>query len=228
MICNANTENLASLIITQIASPGAPHIYSSESMPADMMTGGISYGCPEAPVVSIGTTQMAKRYGLPCLTGEWGAETVDPSRPTSFNALSSTSLGTISGTDLISGAGATDDAMGASFEQVVIDALLWEDFRAFMRKFTINEESIALEVVRQVGHGNSFLSHPHTMKNFKKELFIKKGRLVCGQTMPDKSIQDARKIAEQILIEHKVIAIDEDIIMKGDEIIKEFEKKPVE
>jgi trimethylamine--corrinoid protein Co-methyltransferase len=228
MICNANTENLASLVITQTASPGAPHIYSSESMPINMMTGGIAYGCPEAPAISIGTTQMAKRYGLPCLTGEWGAETVDLSRPISFDDMSSIAIGAISGTDIVSGAGGIDDAMGASFEQVVIDAFLWEDFRAFIRKFTINDESIALDVVRQVGHGNSFLSHPHTMKNFKKELFIRKSRTICGQTMPYKSIQDARKIAEKILIEHEVTAIDGDIIMRGDEIIKKFEKKPVE
>ena len=225
MICNANTENLASLVVTQTASPGAPHIYSSESMPINMTTGGISYGSPEAPIVSTGTTQMAKRYGLPCLTGEWGAENVDTSQLCSFTDMSSTTLSTMSGVDLISGAGSIDDAMGAAFEQVVIDAFLWEDFRAFIRKFEINEESIALDVVRQVGHENTFISHPHTMKNYKKELFIRKGRTVCGQKMSDKSVRDARKVAEKILIEHEVIAIDGDVIVRGDGIIEAFEKK---
>ena len=240
MICNANTENLASLIITQTASPGAPHVYSSESMPANMMTGGISYGSPEAPIISVATTQMAKRYGLPCLTGEWGdievggeaaspsAESVNRPALCPFTDISSLATSTLSGTDIISGAGGIDDAMGASFEQVVIDAFLWEDFRICMRKFTVDEESIALDVVRQVGHGNSFLSHPHTMKNFRKEIFIGKGRTVCGKNVPGETVRDAKKVAKQILNEHKVIAIDGDIIMKGDGIIKEFEKKSVD
>ncbi len=73
ILTNANTENLASIVISQTANPGCPHVYSSESTPVNMMTGNISYESAEAPIISAGTAQMAKRYGLPCLTGGWGA-----------------------------------------------------------------------------------------------------------------------------------------------------------
>ncbi|MCP4020985.1 MAG: hypothetical protein GY729_04010, partial [Desulfobacteraceae bacterium] len=36
MMANANTENLASLVITQAAEAGAPHIYGSDSTPMDL------------------------------------------------------------------------------------------------------------------------------------------------------------------------------------------------
>jgi trimethylamine--corrinoid protein Co-methyltransferase len=47
MMLSANAENLASLVITQAAEAGAPHIYGSDSSPMDLMTGGINYGAPE-------------------------------------------------------------------------------------------------------------------------------------------------------------------------------------
>jgi trimethylamine--corrinoid protein Co-methyltransferase len=225
IICNANTENLASLVITQAASPGAPHIYCVESMPIDMMTGGIAYGCPEVPSINAGCTQLAKRYGLPCFNGSWGSEMMVP---IDFHDMSATAIGTMGGTDLLSGAGCTDDAMGAALEQVVSDAFSWEEFRSLQRKFTIDEESIALDIVKEVGHGNSFLSHPHTMKNFRKELHIEKQTTICGKTMPFESLKDAKNIAQRILTDHEVIEIDGGIVKRGDGIIKEFEKRHVE
>jgi len=227
MLLNVNTENLASLVISQTANPGCPHIYSSESTPVNMMTGNISYECVEAPLISAGTSQMAKRYGLPCLTGGWGAGSDDaqPGMLSAFSELSSLTLGVMGGTDLSAGAGSYDVAKGVSLEQVVIDCYLWENFRAFMRKFTINEESFALDVVRQVGHGNSFLTNPHTGKNFKKEMFFRdKKKLEWEACLSNKSVPEAKAVVLRMLKEHSVIQVDAGIVKKGDEIIKDFEK----
>jgi len=194
IILNANTENLASLVISQTANPGTPHIYSSESTPVNMMTGNISYESVEAPLISAGASQMAKRYGLPCLTGGWGAGSDDaqPGTLSPYSELAALTMGTMGGTDLSAGAGSYDVAKGVSLEQVVIDCYLWENVRAFMRKFTIDEQSFALDVVKQVGHGNSFLTNPHTAKNFKKEIFFRdKKKLAWEATMSNKSVAEA-------------------------------------
>jgi len=227
IILNANTENLASLVISQTANPGCPHIYSSESTPVNMMTGNISYESVEAPLISAGTAQMAKRYGLPCLTGGWGAGSDDaqPGTLSPFSELASLVMCAMGGTDLSAGAGSYDVAKGVSLEQVVIDCYLWENVRAFIRKFTIDEQSFALDVVKQVGHGNSFLTNPHTARNFKKEMFFRdKKKLAWEQTLSNKSVAEAKVVALQILKEHSVIPVDSGIVMKGDEIIKDFEK----
>jgi len=227
ILLNANTENLASLVISQTANPGAPHIYSSESTPVNMMTGNISYECPEAPIISAGAAQMAKRYGLPCLTGGWGAGADDPEPGllSAFSELESLTMCAMGGTDLSAGAGSVDTAKGVAFEQVVIDAYLWENVRGLMRKFTISEETFALDVVKQVGHGNSFLTNPHTARNFKKEMFFRdKKKMAWEATLSDKSVPEAREVALRILKEHSVIPVDANVVKKGDEIIKAFEK----
>jgi trimethylamine--corrinoid protein Co-methyltransferase len=228
MLLNVNTENLASLVISQTANPGTPHIYSSESAPVNMMTGNISYEAVETPLISAGASQMAKRYGLPCLTGATGggADEKEPGFWSSFSELSSLALVGMSGTDLAAGAGSIDTAKGASLEQLVMDAYLWEDYRAYMRGFEISERTFALDVVQKVGHGNSFLTNPHTAMNFRREMYFRdKKKMEWEQTLSGKAVPEAREVALKILKEHKVsLPLDASIVKKGDEIIKSFEK----
>ncbi len=223
-IANANAENLASLVITQCAAPGAPHIYSSESTPMDPVLGKISYSAPEVPLLTAGLVQMARRYGLPCMVGQWGVNGNEPGMPVSFSELYSIAVTTLAGTDMCSGMGGLEDAKGASLEQMVIDAALWEHCRALMRNFDVNEETIALDVIRSVGHGNTFIKHPHTRRNFRKELYFRdKARLAWEATLSDGMVPEARAIVRSLLRDHEVPRLDRDIARQGDELIREFE-----
>ncbi|MEM4262613.1 MAG: trimethylamine methyltransferase family protein [Thermoplasmata archaeon] len=225
-VTNANTENLASLVITQTAAPGAPHIYCSESEPASMVTGNIVYEAPEAPLIAAAAAQMAHRYNLPTFTGSWGANGEVPGVPLSFCELSAIALTMLTGTDMAAGSGGLEEAKGASLEQLVIDSYLWENYRAFLRKFEVSEKTIALDVVREVGHGNSFLTHPHTARNFKKELFFwDKEKSKFEATRSTAMVPEAKKIASKILKEHKPEPIDPKIVEKGNKIIAALDKE---
>lgn len=224
-IVNANAENLASITITQCASPGTPHLYASESTPIDMSSGMINYKANESPMIASALAQMAKRYGLPCVVGQWGADGDKPGLPVSFNELATIAMTMLSGTDCCSGMGGLESAKGASLEQMVIDAYLWENFRPILRSMTVNEETIAFDVMKEVGHGNSFLSHPHTAKYLRKELFFPdRKKLAWEATLSSKMVGEAREIVKRTLKEHEVEMIDADIIKTGDSMIREFEK----
>ncbi|MDH4122854.1 MAG: trimethylamine methyltransferase family protein [Thermoplasmata archaeon] len=225
-IVNANAENLASLVISQTAAPGAPHIYSSESTPINMVTGNIVYESPEAPLIAAATGQMSNRYGLPTLTGSWGVNGNVPGIPLYFTELSAITMTMFTSTDFAAGAGGIEEAKGGSLEQLVIDSYMWENFRAFLRRFEISEKTMALDVIKQVGHGNTFLTHPHTAKNFRKELYFRdKSKLEFEATGSVSMVPKAKKIVKEILKEHTVQPLDDDIIKKGDEIIKNLEMR---
>ncbi|HDP96299.1 MAG TPA: hypothetical protein ENN25_01210 [Euryarchaeota archaeon] len=226
-IANVNTENLASIVISQSFAPGAPHVYTSESTPIEMKTGIINYNAPEVPLISAAAGQMARRYGLPCMVAGCGTNGGRmPGIQGSFCEITSGFLPLMSGTDLAAGMGSIDVAKGCSFEQLVIDAYLWEQYRSFMRDFVVDSESIALDVVKEVGHGNSFLTHPHTAKNFKKELFFwDKKKLAWQATLSTDMVPEAREVAKKLLKEHKVVSLDPDILQKGDKILRDYEKQ---
>ena len=222
-ILTLNTENLASLVITQTASPGAPHIYCSEATLGNVVTGLVGYRGPEAPMIFVGAAQMARRYGLPKMCGQVGIDGDAPGVQVPFGELSSLTLTTMSGTDLCSGVGGLDLDKGCSLEQVVIDAIMWDDFRSFMRKFLVNEDSAALKVIEAVGPGNSFLNHPHTVRNFRSQMFMRaKNSELYGATMSSGMVDDARDIVRKTLRDHEVKPLDKDVLAKGNEIMRAY------
>ena len=223
----ANSENLASLVVTQLAAPGSPHIYSSDAVPGDMATGDVGFGAIEVPMIFSALGQMAKRYGLPSMVGDWGlGGGSHPGMHNSYSELSSTTLDTSSGTDLISGIGSSDAAKGASLEQMVIDAFLWKNWKGFLRKMTISEETTALDVIKSVGHGNTFLANPHTIKNFRKELYQKDRNIVAWETDPsNKMVPEAKTIVTRLLKEHVPAPVDKSILNEGEKLIMNYERR---
>lgn len=225
-ICNANTENLAGLVISQSSAPGAPNIYCSSSAPISMRTGAINYMTVEQCLIASSLGQMARRYSLPSMVGDWGVnDTPEPGVPHTFTEVMGLCLSTMGNSDLVSGIGGLDAVKGASFDQAVIESALWESVRHFMKRYTVSKETIALDVVRQVGHGNTFITHPHTARNFKSELIFKDQTYAKWEsTMSRSMVPEAKEIARKLLAEHSVPAIDKDIVSEGDAIIAQFER----
>jgi len=224
-LANINTENLASLVIDQVAAPGSPHVYTSDSTPVDMRTGYIDYTAIETPLISAGAAQMAHRYGLPCMTAGWGACVGTDLGLPAFSELASIMLSVMPGTDLSAGMGGMDHAKGGSYEMLVLDAALWENLRAFMRDVSVSESTIALDVVREVGHENTFLKHPHTARNFRKELFFRDPKTLPWEaTLSDGMIPAARETARRLLEEHDVPSLERERLDEGDELIRAYER----
>ncbi len=222
-ILTLNIENLASLVITQTAAPGAPHIYCSEATLGNPVTGLIGYRGPEAPMIFAAAAQMARRYGLPKMAGILGIDGEVPGVPVPYGEVSAMMLSTMSGTDLCSGIGGLDLDKGCSLEQVVIDATMWEEYRAYMRDFTVSDETAALKVIERVGQGNTFLNDLHTARNFRSQMFLRSKKTeMYGATMSDRMVPDARDIVRKTLNEHSVEQLDKDILEKGGGILKAY------
>ncbi len=222
-----NAENLASFTISQLAKPGAPVVYSSESSAINMKTGEIRYGAREEALIAAAVGQMAKRYGAPTMVGSFGVGlhgdspgiTVDPSELI-FSAMTNMSF-----TDFSSGLGGLDQAKGASLEQIIIDSDIWESFREVRSDVAIDEAHFAADLISSVGPGGSFLSAPHTVKNMRKELFLPDKEMAAVfdsyRLLNDRRdiVAKARERAKKILATHRAEPIDEDVAKGMDGIV---------
>lgn len=168
-ITQTNAENLASLVISQTGKKGAPFIYSSDSSPADMKTGSIDYGGIESVLMHAGCGQMGRHYGLPTMVAGAGVHEASVLLGTVQEGVPLMMLEALNRSDLGSAFGGIDNALGSSYEQMVADAWIWEYAREFARDFKSDDEAISFETIRAVLKGGSYLSQPHTMKNFKRE-----------------------------------------------------------
>ena len=164
-----NAENLASLVISQTANSGAPFIYSSDSCPGDLQGGSIDYSALEAPLMRAAFGQMGRSYGLPTMVTGIGTEGLSASLANAWEGVPHVALQTLIPSDLGSGFGGVDQAMGASTEQFVADAWIWDVARNIGRDFEFDDAAISFETIRDAGIDGNFLSKRHTVTRFRKE-----------------------------------------------------------
>ncbi len=225
-----NAENIMSFVISQLAKPGAPVVYSSESSIMNMRTGEIKYGSIEEVVLASAAGQMAKHYGAPSMVGGFGVGLYgsEPGVSSSASEIALGAMTSIALTDFGSGIGGLDQAKGASLEQVVIDADIWESIREIRKDFTFDDDHFAVDLVEEIGPGGTFLKSPHTVRNMRKELFVpsqEKGALfdLYRSTADQKAVvEQARGRVKKILAEHRPEPLDGDAEKAIDAIMAEY------
>ena len=226
-VVQITAENLASLVISQTASKGAPFIFSSDSSPGDLTTGSIDYGALETPMLRAAAGQMAKHYGLPKMVAGIGLENTSTKISTSWEGMQYMTSHAMVESDLASGFGGLDQAVGASYEQLVLDAWTWELTRELVRDFDFGEDAISYDTIRSASLDGSFLSKRHTLQRFRNEAAAT--RFVdCSYAERQKAgerngaLIRAHKEASRIIGEPHEPKIDADQASTLDRLIKEL------
>jgi len=81
-----------------------------------------------------------------------------------------------------------------------------------------------LDAVKEVGHGQDFLMHPHTLKYLRGELSSWEREKLDLLEMDKQDLPvEANKIVKSILDKHQVEPLANDLIEKGDAIIAKYE-----
>ncbi len=77
-----------------------------------------------------------------------------------------------SGANLVHDCGYISSGQCGSLEQLVMDDEIIGMVRRIMRGIEVTDETLAINVVDNVGPGGHFLGEDHTVKNFKKETWF--------------------------------------------------------
>jgi len=153
---------LAACAAIQATVPGAPFFYV-----ADPALACLAAGSPEAAMFQIAATQLAAHIGLPVsavgmTTGshepDWQACTQN-----AFAALSTMAAGA----DLTAGAGTLGGGSVFSAQQLVMDSEIYSWNARLAAGVMVDEETIALDAIRQVDIRGNFLGQRHTRKHMK-------------------------------------------------------------
>jgi trimethylamine--corrinoid protein Co-methyltransferase len=70
----------------------------------------------------------------------------------------------MAGTNLIYGAGMLDSGLVFSYAQLVIDNDIIKMIRKVMQGLLVDDENLAVDIIKSVGPGGDFLMQEHTMK----------------------------------------------------------------
>lgn len=165
-----NCENLAALVLSQLARAGSPVFYGAIGGRADMRSLRPLFGTAEARKIERAGVQMARFYGLMCRgnVGLTDAPACD------FQAGAQAMLHALQvvrgGPEFLPGCGLLGSYLGASLAKIVLDVELVECARRLLAPIPMDEAALAVEAITGVGPGGLFIDHPHTMKHFRVEL----------------------------------------------------------
>jgi trimethylamine--corrinoid protein Co-methyltransferase len=127
-------------------------------------------------------------------------------------------------TSLIYGMGMIDMGIAVSYEQLLIDAEFVRMIKRAGKGITVNEDTLALEVIKAVGPAGNYLSQKHTLKHARNEistvkLIDRKSYSAWEKDGCPDIVARANKEARRILDEHEPERLPPEVIAQLDEII---------
>jgi trimethylamine--corrinoid protein Co-methyltransferase len=167
LLAQHNAELLSGLVLSQLVRPGTPVIYGSAWTTFDMKKANIILCSPEAANLKVAGVQVASFYRLPSHTIGPDADAHCYDEQLGWEKIFSTLAGIGAGVDLIVNAGLFDSAWTVSLEQVVLDAEILSICRRYMGGMTVNDNTVALDVIAAVGPGGHFMDNEHTLAELR-------------------------------------------------------------
>lgn len=165
-------EILAGLVINQLLEPGRPCMFNlGFSHVMDMRRGFAVTGGPENMLLAVAGAQLARHYNVPSVS--WMCS--DSLEYDGQNAMEKAFAALAHAQARVSavwGVGEAESEKSISPQQAVIDDEIIGYVRHYLRGFSVDEISLAVKEVREVGIGGNFLPTEHTLAHFREAIFL--------------------------------------------------------
>jgi trimethylamine--corrinoid protein Co-methyltransferase len=188
-------EILAGLVINQILEPGRPCVFNlGLAHTFDMRTSIAVTGGPENHLFAQMAGMMGRFYNLP--SGSWvSTESMCADAQTAMEKTCGFLTHLQSGVSNIWSVGQLESELTFSPAQAVIDDEIIAYVKRYLQGVSVNDEALAVELIKQVGISGSFLEQPHTAEHFRTELFMPK--LLFRQPREEWESQGSKDLASR-------------------------------
>ncbi len=216
-------EFMGGLVLAQLKRPGAPSIMGVGYGPMDFKKGTSPYNGPEYYLCKALNKEIASFYGLP----DWNYGGLTDAKILDAQAASEAALSlfnaTLTGSNLIHDLGYMEMGMTSCLELVVLSDEIIGSFAAYFNGVTIDDDTLALDLIQEVGPGGNFLGEMHTVKNLKNiwqptifdrsnyDQFESKGKVTLDTKLTEK--------VKWILENHTPESLDKGLVKIMDSII---------
>jgi trimethylamine--corrinoid protein Co-methyltransferase len=171
-IAQQNAEALAGIALAQLARPGAPVIYGGFATNLDMRTGSPAFGTPEGAWATMVGAQMARRYKLPYRSSGSLNTSKTPDAQAAYETMWSLWPAIMAHANLILHAvGWLEGGLTVSYEKVAMDMENLAMLQHLFQEVEISDETLALDMIAEIGPGGHHLGTAHTQARFKSEFY---------------------------------------------------------
>ena len=229
-ITQQNAEALAGLAFSQIVNPGAPVMYGGFTSNVDMKTGSPAFGTPEYVKATLIGGQFARFYKIPYRSSNVNASNA-PDVQAAYESQMAIWSSVMGHANLVHHAlGWLEGGLCASFEKFIIDAEMLQGMVEVMKPVVVDDDTIGIDAMREVGPGGHYFSTQQTMERFETEFYRPilsdwRNFETWFEDGAVDSTQRANRIYQQLLAEYQQPDLDPAILQELDEFIEITKKE---
>jgi trimethylamine--corrinoid protein Co-methyltransferase len=229
MVQLLHAELLASVVICQTASPGAPVILHPIAMTMDWQTGmGLSASI-ESTMITAGSIQVTNEvFNMPVdVHGPW-SDTYIADSQSAIERTFQTLFPALCGAASIAGFGDVQEGMAFCPVQLGIDEELVGFTLKAMEGIPVDDDRLCTDAIKRVGFGGNFMTDETTIKYLRTDYYEPKvlNRLSREDWVKagSKDINArAKERIKKLMKEHKPIPLDEDVRKELRSLVKSIE-----
>ena len=171
-IVQQNAEALAGIVFAQMVRPGTPVIYGAYTSNVDMRTGAPAMGTPEYFKAAVISGQLARFYGVP-YRSSGGNSANAPDAQAIYETMFALWGAKLGQADIVMhSAGWLEGGLSASPEKLIIDAEILQGMNAAFAPVVVDDDSLGLDAIREVGPGGHYFGAAHTMARYTSEFYV--------------------------------------------------------
>jgi trimethylamine--corrinoid protein Co-methyltransferase len=191
----ALAEYLVGVVLAQLKRRGAAVVMGGVNSPMDMATSIMSYGAPELALISAAMTDVSKWLGVPMFSTAGCSDAKLLDEQAAIEAAVSITTAALSGANLIHDVGYLESGLLGSYDMLVMSNEVIGMAKRILDGIRVTPETLAVDVLDQVGPGGHYLTQEHTRQHFREEIWVPKlmdrqmrgaWRASGGKTMADR------------------------------------------
>ncbi|TFH43520.1 MAG: trimethylamine methyltransferase [Chrysiogenales bacterium] len=168
-------DTLAGVMLAQLVSPGTPAIFGSVASVTDLRTLKYLSGSVEMGLLNAGAAQMAQFYKLPYYaTAGMSDSKVNDAQAGYESAITNLLVALAGGNFIHDAAGFLEFCMTASYDKLVIDNEIIGMVMRAVEGITVNDDTIAYDLIKKAGPGGHYVSSRHTRHHMRTEQYFSK------------------------------------------------------
>ncbi|MHA1838800.1 MAG: trimethylamine methyltransferase family protein [Candidatus Ranarchaeia archaeon] len=229
-IVQMEAEVLSAVTVAQLVNPGTPLWIGTVGASMDMRRGMIALGGIEAAMLNVAHAQMAQYWGIPSRGTGATTESKTLDMQAGMEKTITLMMAAFAGINMIFYPGTIEYAKTISFESLIVDSELCGIIYRALDGITVDEDHLALDLIKEVGSTGHYLGKKHTVDWLQREHYIPKyfNRELRDAWLEhgEKDIaQIANEEAKRILQEHEPEPLDKTVHQEIEAILNEVMKR---